>query len=142
MKRFLLEIDGGAWGNPGEAGAGVLIVYPDGQEEEHQVYLGRATNNVAEYAALLAGLLRLLELGAEEVEIVTDSQLLANQLNGSYRVRAPHLKPLFARAQAYLARFARTTVRHIPREANRRADRLATQAILERCSTLPSPLAP
>lgn len=142
MTPFLVEIDGGAWGNPGEAGAGVVITYPDGTQEEHTVYLGHATNNVAEYAALLAALQRLGELQAQEVEVRTDSELLARQLTGAYRVRAPHLKPLWQRAQALLARFSHVRIVAIPREQNARADRLAEQAIAGKRSTLPSPLAP
>lgn len=141
-QRFRVAIDGGAWGNPGEAGAGVVIVHPDGTEEEHTVYLGHATNNVAEYAALLAALARLVELHAQEVEIQTDSELLARQLAGTYKVRAPHLKPLWQRAQAALARFSRVEIRSVPREANTRADRLVGEAIAHKRSTLPSPLVP
>ncbi|GBC80102.1 MAG: ribonuclease HI family protein [Acidobacteriota bacterium] len=142
MSFFRVEIDGGAWGNPGEAGAGVVIIHPDGQREEHTVYLGHATNNVAEYAALLAALRRLLELQAQEVAIQTDSELLARQLTGSYKVRAPHLKPLWERAQKALARFSRVDIRAVPREQNTRADRLVAEAIAHKRSTLPSPLVP
>ncbi len=142
MSCFRVEIDGGAWGNPGEAGAGVVIVYPDGTREEHTVYLGHATNNVAEYAALLAALARLLQLEAQEVEILTDSELLARQLTGAYKVRAPHLKTLWQRAQAALAKFSRVHIRSVPREENTCADRLASQAIAHKRSTLPSPLVP
>ncbi|MGC8915914.1 MAG: ribonuclease HI family protein [Thermoanaerobaculum sp.] len=142
MGTFHVDIDGGCWGNPGEAGAGVVIVFPDGRREEHTVYLGQATNNVAEYAALLAALGRLRELGATEVEIRTDSQLLARQLAGEYRVRAPHLQPLWRRAQELLGRFSRVAIRFVPREQNARADALAEQAIAGKRSTLPSPLAP
>lgn len=140
MTAFRVEIDGGSRGNPGEAGAGVVIQHPNGQREEHRIYLGQTTNNVAEYAALLAALERLCQLGAQEVEILTDSQLLARQLTGAYRVRAPHLLPLFRRAQQALARFRSWQVHAVPREANHRADRLAALAIAQKSSTLPSPL--
>lgn len=142
MTAFWVEIDGGSRGNPGEAGAGVFIQHPNGQQEEHSIYLGQTTNNVAEYAALLAALQRLSQLGAQEVEILTDSQLLARQLTGAYRVRAPHLLPLFRRAQQALAGFTSWRVHAVPREANHRADRLAAQAIAQKSSTLPSPLLP
>jgi len=142
MSCFRVEIDGGSWGNPGEAGAGVVIVHPNGQREEHSIYLGQATNNVAEYAALLAALLRLQQLGAQEVEILTDSELLARHLKGEYRVRAAHLAPLFRQAQQILARFARWQVQHVHRQQNQRADALAERAIAQKLSTLPSPLAP
>jgi len=142
MSLYRVEIDGGSWGNPGEAGAGVVITFPDGRQEEHTVYLGQVTNNVAEYAALLAALQRLAALGAQEVEILTDSQLLARQLSGEYQVRAPHLLPLYRKALAFLARLRSFRVHAIPREQNRRADALAAQAIAAKRSTLPSPLAP
>lgn len=141
MSVFRVEIDGGSWGNPGEAGAGIVLVHPSGQVEEHTVYLGSATNNLAEYAALLAALTRLSELKAREVAIITDSELLARQLTGQYRVRAAHLAPLFHRAQALLSRFARWQISAVPREQNSRADALARQAIATRVSSLPSPLA-
>ena len=142
MSLYRVEIDGGSWGNPGEAGAGVVITCPDGRREEHTVYLGQATNNVAEYAALLAALQRLAALGAQEAEILTDSQLLARQLSGEYKVRAPHLLPLYRRAMAALSQLRRVRVQAVPREQNRRADALAEQAIAGKRSTLPSPLTP
>lgn len=142
MNGFRVEIDGGSWGNPGEAGAGIVLVHPSGQVEEHTVYLGKATNNMAEYAALLAALARLSELGAREITIITDSELLARQLTGQYRVRAAHLASLFRRVQALLSRFACWQILAVPREQNRRADALARQAIATRASSLPSPLTP
>jgi ribonuclease HI len=91
--------------------------------------LGRATNNEAEYRALIAALEAARELGAEEVEVLTDSELLQRQLLGRYRVRAPNLKPLFAEARRALGSFPRWSVRHVPREENREADRLANLAL-------------
>ncbi len=133
-------VDGGSRGNPGEAGCGVVLTLSSGMREEHAVYLGRATNNVAEYAGLLAAQERALALGVSELRVQADSELLVKQLRGEYRVKAPHLQPLYRRAKELSARFARCTIRHVRREANRDADRLANQAMDTRESTLPVPV--
>ncbi|HSD72352.1 MAG TPA: ribonuclease HI family protein [Thermoanaerobaculia bacterium] len=119
-------IDGAARGNPGPAGAGVWIE-PRGEEgaEEHFEALGRTTNNVAEYRALLMALARAAELGAEDVEIFSDSELLVRQINGHYRVKADHLKPLVSEAVRRAKGFRRFSITHVRREQNRNADRLA-----------------
>ncbi|MGV8042255.1 MAG: ribonuclease HI family protein [Thermoanaerobaculaceae bacterium] len=132
-------VDGGSRGNPGEAGCGVVLTLSTGAREEHAVYLGQTTNNVAEYAGLLAAQERALALGVAELRVQADSELLVKQLRGEYRVKAPHLQPLFHRAKELSARFARCTIRHVRREANRDADRLANQAMDTRESTLPVP---
>lgn len=132
-------VDGGSRGNPGEAGCGVVLTLSTGVREEHAIYLGRATNNVAEYAGLLAAQERALALGVDELRVHADSELLVRQLRGEYRVRAPHLQPLYRRARELAARFARCTIRHVGREANRDADRLANRAMDTRESTLPIP---
>lgn len=132
-------VDGGSRGNPGEAGCGIVLTLSSGKREEHAVYLGKATNNVAEYAGLLAALERALALGVAELRVHADSELLVKQLRGEYRVRAPHLQPLYRRARELSARFDRCTIRHVSREANRGADRLANQAMDTRESTLPVP---
>ena len=131
-------IDGGARGNPGEAGCGVVLDLPD-RREEHTLYLGIATNNVAEYAALLAALERAQALGIESLDVRSDSQLLVEQMNGRYRVKAAHLKPLWTRARLLLAGFRRVGIVHVAREANRAADVLANRAMDARVSTLPRP---
>ncbi|MGE5278586.1 MAG: ribonuclease HI family protein [Acidobacteriota bacterium] len=119
-------IDGAARGNPGPAGAGVWIE-PRGEEgaEEHFEALGRTTNNVAEYRALLMALARAAELGAEDVEIFSDSELLVRQINGHYRVKADHLKPLVSEAVRRAKGFRRFSITHVRREQNGNADRLA-----------------
>ncbi len=132
-------IDGGSRGNPGEAGCGVILRFGDGCVEEHMVYLGPATNNVAEYAALLAALERAVALGVQSVEVHSDSELLVKQMTGVYRVKAAHLRRLWLRAQELSRRFARFRIAHIPRAANAAADRLANQAMDGRTSTLSSP---
>lgn len=124
--KFRAFIDGAARGNPGPAGAGVCVE-PEASRpaEEHFEPLGRATNNVAEYRALLLALARAEELQADEVEIYSDSQLLVEQMNGRFRVKAEHLKPLLSEAVARAKRFRRFEIAHVRREQNKQADRLA-----------------
>ncbi len=133
------SIDGGARGNPGEAGCGIVLELR-GRREEHTLYLGTATNNVAEYAALLAALERARALGVESLDVTSDSQLLVEQMNCRYKVKAPHLKPLWLRARTLAAGLRRFSIAHVAREANRAADALANRAMDERASTLPRPV--
>jgi ribonuclease HI len=123
---FRAHIDGAARGNPGPAGAGVYVE-PDGARAAEELFepLGTATNNVAEYRALLLALTRAEELGAQEVEILSDSRLLVEQVNGNFRIKAEHLKPLVSEAVGRAKRFRRFSLRHVPRSENRNADRLA-----------------
>jgi len=124
--RFRAFIDGAARGNPGPAGAGVHIEAVDGRPaEELFAALGKATNNVAEYSALLLALARAAELEAETVEILSDSLLLVQQVNGVFKVKAPHLIPLVSDAVRRAKQFRRFSIRHVPREKNGLADRLA-----------------
>ena len=129
-ERVVVYVDGGSRGNPGPAGIGVVITDEDGAElARANDFIGVATNNEAEYRAVLVGLERVLELGAREVEVVNDSQLVARQITGEYRVKKAELKPLHARALAALRRFERWTVRSVPREENERADGLVNEAL-------------
>ena len=124
--KFTAFIDGAARGNPGPAGAGVWVPPAPGRDaEEHYQALGRTTNNVAEYRALLLALARAEALGAADVEIFSDSLLLVQQVNGAYRVKADHLKPLVADAVQRAKRFRRFSIAHVRREQNKDADRLA-----------------
>ncbi|HEY2797565.1 MAG TPA: ribonuclease HI family protein [Thermoanaerobaculia bacterium] len=124
--RFRAHIDGAARGNPGPAGAGVFVEGEDGlPAEEHFEALGHATNNVAEYRALLLALRRAQERGASEVAIASDSLLLVEQMRGRFRVKATHLQPLFAEALLRAKAFPRFSIRHVRREQNVEADRLA-----------------
>lgn len=133
MKKFILYTDGAARGNPGPAGAGAFICTGDGHVvAEVAEYLGETTNNVAEYRALVAGLKKLVEMGAEEIEIRADSELMVRQIQGRYRVKHPNLKPLFEEAIALLKKIPRYSIKHVEREKNKEADRLANQAIDER----------
>jgi ribonuclease HI len=124
--RFRASIDGAARGNPGPAGAGVFVEpEEDRPAEELFEALGRTTNNVAEYRALLLALRRAQERGAEDVAICSDSLLLVEQMRGRYKVKAPHLQPLFAEALLRAKAFPRFSIRHVRREQNAEADRLA-----------------
>jgi ribonuclease HI len=129
MTRVILYTDGAARGNPGPAAIGVVLRDANGTEiEAFGQVIGETTNNEAEYRALLRGLARAAKHG-DEVEIRTDSELMARQLKGTYRVRAANLKPLYDQAQRALAKFKRTTIVIVPRELNRRADALANLAL-------------
>jgi ribonuclease HI len=123
---FRASIDGAARGNPGPAGAGVYIeAEADQPAEELFEALGPTTNNVAEYRALLLALRRAQERGATDVAIASDSLLLVQQMLGRYKVKAEHLKPLVAEGYRLAKRFRRFAIRHVRREQNSRADRLA-----------------
>jgi ribonuclease HI len=123
---FRASVDGASRGNPGPSGAGAYIEASEGHPaEELFEALGQTTNNVAEYRALLLALKRAAERGAAEVTISSDSLLLVEQVLGNYKVKAIHLKPLHAEAVLRARRFRRFALRHIPREENAKADRLA-----------------
>ena len=139
IRTAVAEVDGGSRGNPGPAGCGFVLRLGEGACEEHAIFLGETTNNVAEYAGLLAALRRAHELGVESLTVRSDSELLIRQLAGSYRVRAAHLVPLWQRARKLMARFRRVELLSVRREVNREADRLANRAMDTRQSTLPPP---
>ena len=127
---WLLFADGAARGNPGPAAAGYVLDDAEGRPRaKGGIALGPATNNVAEYKALLAGLTRALELGVTAIEVRMDSELVVRQMCGLYRVKNEGLKPLHAEAQALARRFARFAIRHVPREQNARADAEANRAL-------------
>jgi ribonuclease HI len=126
------QIDGGARGNPGAAGYGVHLTLPDGKVwDEVWGFLGVRTNNVAEYAALLAALEYALRAGATSLHVRSDSQLLVRQILGEYRVKNPGLQPLFRRARARISRLGRFRIEHVFREQNEAADALANRAMDE-----------
>jgi ribonuclease HI len=128
--KLVVHVDGGARGNPGPAAAGAVISTPDGDvvDRAHEL-LGVATNNVAEYRGLLLGLARARELGATEVEVVNDSELVAKQVNGVYKVKHADMKPLHTAAKAALGDFERWSIRSVPRAKNAEADALVNQAL-------------
>jgi ribonuclease HI len=128
--KLVVHVDGGARGNPGPAAAAAVLSTPDGEvvDEAHE-YLGVATNNVAEYRGLLLGLRHARALGADEVEVVNDSELVAKQVNGVYKVKHPDMRPLHAEALQALRGFGRWSIRSVPRAENAAADALVNQAL-------------
>lgn len=130
MNRVIIYSDGAARGNPGPAGAGAILQGEDGHViVEVCRYLGEMTNNQAEYNALLLALEEAQAIGAENLTIFADSELMVKQIMGEYRVKNEGIKPLFAKAQKLLRGFAGYTIEHVPRDENRHADRLANLAI-------------
>jgi probable phosphoglycerate mutase len=126
----IVTTDGGARGNPGPAGIGAAVQSKSGRVlAEVSEAIGHATNNVAEYTAVVRGLERAAELGARRVRLRADSLLLVEQLNGVYKVKNPTLQRLHAEVREIARSFERVTFEHIPRERNKRADRLVNEAI-------------
>ncbi len=128
--RLVVHVDGGARGNPGPAAIGVVLTRDDGTLlEEIGERIGVATNNVAEYRAVLRGAQMALELGAREIELINDSELVARQLTGAYKVKHPSMRPLYDEAIGLLASFERWQIRSVPRAQNARADELVNAAL-------------
>ena len=128
--KVVVHVDGGARGNPGPAAAAAVISSPEGEPlDEAARRIGATTNNVAEYRALLLGLERAKALGADVVEIVNDSELVAKQVNGEYRVKKPEMAALHEQAARALARFERWSIRSVPRAQNAAADALVNRAL-------------
>ena len=128
--KLVVHVDGGARGNPGPAAVGVVVSTPNGEVlDEIGEVIGVATNNVAEYRGLLLGLERARALGATEVEVVNDSELVARQVQGDYKVKHAGLKPLHQQALTALRAFDRWSIRSVPRERNARADALVNAAL-------------
>jgi ribonuclease HI len=128
--KLVVHVDGGSRGNPGPAAAAAVLSTPDGEVvDEAAETLGRATNNVAEYRGLLLGLERARALGATEVEVINDSELIAHQVNGRYKVKHADMKPLYAAALEALRGFERWSIRPVPRAQNAAADALVNQAL-------------
>ncbi len=127
--------DGASRGNPGPASYGI-VVYDESGVELHRAgrAIGRGTNNRAEYEGAIAALEAALGLGAKEVELRMDSELVVRHLTGRYKVRNPNLLPLYKRVLALRSRFERVALTHVPREQNRVADRLANEALDRRMS--------
>ena len=125
-----LNCDGASRGNPGPAGAGIVLHDPQGRLRVNTGrYLGETTNNVAEYQALLLGLEEARKLEVKNLRIFADSELMVKQLNGRYRVKSPHLIPLWREAANALNRFESWDINHVPREENHLADAAANRAI-------------
>ena len=131
-KVLKLYTDGAARGNPGPAGLGVVIEDENGLRLRGLCrYIGKATNNVAEYLAVIEGLRAIEEWKPDRLEVYLDSNLVVEQLGGRYRVKNAALAPLYHQASELLARFPEVTVAHVPREKNKGADALANKAIDE-----------
>jgi ribonuclease HI len=128
--KVIVHVDGGARGNPGPAAAACVVSAPDGEVlGEYARLLGTQTNNVAEYRALLLGLERARELGASEVDVVGDSELIAKQVQGIYKVKHPAMRPLHLEAMAALRHFDHWSIKTVPRAQNARADALVNAAL-------------
>ena len=128
--KVVVHVDGGARGNPGPAAAGAVVSAPGGDVlADAAEAIGVATNNVAEYRGLLLGLNLARQLGADEVEVVNDSELVAKQVNGTYKVKHRDMKPLHAAALEALKGFDRWSIRSVPRAENADADALVNQAL-------------
>ena len=134
--RVVAHVDGGARGNPGPAGVGVVVTDESGAElDRANDYIGEATNNVAEYRAVLLAIERARQLGARALELVNDSELVARQLTGEYRVKNEDLRRLHGQALTALGEFDRWSVRTVRREQNELADELVNDAIDAHAST-------
>jgi ribonuclease HI len=128
--KVIVHVDGGARGNPGPAAAACVVSDPAGEVLDEQArLLGEATNNVAEYRALLLGLARAKQLGASEVEVIGDSELIAKQVQGVYKVKHPAMRPLHLQAMQALRGFERWSIRTVPRAQNAEADALVNAAL-------------
>lgn len=130
MSKVTVNVDGGARGNPGPAAIGAVLRDADGEIlRERAERIGRATNNVAEYRALLAGIELASAHGADELELVGDSELVVRQVEGRYKVKDATMKELHAEVKRALAGFESWSIRHVRREQNADADRLVNQAL-------------
>jgi ribonuclease HI len=129
--RFLIHTDGAARGNPGPSGLGAVLVDADSGAVVVELarFLGERTNNFAEWTAVEAALDEALRLGATHVDLRMDSELVARQITGRYRVKHPDLRPIHARVMSMLGQLSGYTVAHVPRELNKEADRLSNVAI-------------
>jgi len=128
--KLRVHVDGGARGNPGPAAIAAVTEDEDGALlEERGERIGAATNNVAEYRALLLGIERAAALGADEVELVGDSELIVKQVRGEYKVKDPNLRELHRQVRAGLERFRRWSIRHVRREDNEAADALVNATL-------------
>lgn len=129
-KKILLYIDGASRGNPGPAGIGIVILDDSRKKlKELYKYIGETTNNIAEYNALIYGLEEAVKLGADEIAVNVDSELVAKQMNGDYRVKDDNIRALFEKALGISRNFKSFEIKHIERSKNKDADRLANKAI-------------
>jgi ribonuclease HI len=130
VKRVIVNFDGGSRGNPGKAAIAAVATDPGGEVlAERSETIGEATNNVAEYRALLLAVELAGELGADEVELIGDSKLIVEQVQGNWKIKQKHLRPLRAEAVSALEQLPKWAIRHVRREENTRADELLNEAL-------------
>lgn len=130
MKRVIVNVDGGSRGNPGPAGIAAVATDPSGEVlVERSETIGEATNNVAEYRALLLGIEVAKELSPDEVEFVGDSKLIVEQVKGNWKVKQDHLRPLHTKVKDALRDLPKWSIRHVKRDENERADELLNEAL-------------
>lgn len=130
MKRVIVNVDGGSRGNPGPAGIAAVATDPSGEVlAERSETIGEATNNVAEYRALLLGIEVAKELSPDEVEYVGDSKLIVEQVKGNWKVKQDHLRPLHTKVKDALRDLPKWSIRHVKRDENERADELLNEAL-------------
>lgn len=139
-KAVELFIDGACQGNPGPAAIGVVVNENKKTVKNISQTIGEATNNIAEYTALIYGLQEALILRADKVKIHTDSELLFNQVKGTYKIKNPNLKFLHAQVKHLLEGFKNVEFQRVPREENKKADQLATKALKEEQAKVVAPL--
>lgn len=125
----ILAVDGAARGNPGQAGAGIVLLAADGTTHRFGEYLGETTNNVAEYRAMLIGMQKAADLGIRDLLVRSDSELIVKQIKGLYKVKSPHLQDLYFAVMKKIPSFDKVIFEHVPREENGDADRMANLAI-------------
>jgi ribonuclease HI len=129
-RKLIVNVDGGARGNPGPAAIGAVVQDANGEVlEEHGERIGVATNNVAEYRALLLGIARAAQLGADELELVGDSELIVRQVKGEYKVKDATMRELHGEVKRALRPFDSWSIRHVRRELNTEADRLVNAVL-------------
>lgn len=129
--RAILYCDGASKGNPGHSGIGIVLLIK-GRKTTLSEYIGLATNNIAEYTALIKGLREAEKNGVTTIDIFTDSELMTKQIMGIYRVKSPNLERLYAEVVSLLKGFKKYSIEHIPRELNTEADSLASYAAMQK----------
>jgi len=133
-KELVIHIDGACSGNPGDASIGIIFSHGEEPVKNISKYIGRKTNNIAEYTALVVALQEAIAMKLKSVRVYSDSELLCRQMNGAYKVKNENLKELYEQAQALRSGFENFSIHHIPREKNKGADKLARLAIKEKNS--------
>ncbi|SHM06281.1 ribonuclease HI [Caldanaerovirga acetigignens] len=130
MERLKVYVDGASRGNPGDAGIGIVMLDENGNVvKEMSDYIGQTTNNIAEYTALITALKEALEMGCEEVEVFSDSELMVKQINGQYQIKNEGIKRLYSQVTQLMKEFRSFSINHVRREYNKRADELANEGI-------------